>query len=139
MPSSRVIQPQHRFGWVFSNILPGDYKNGERHLRQAFELRKSLGADTADYAESANDLALFCSDSAKLPEGRTLAEQAVAIRSRLLGAADLRVAESFDTLGSIAAHQRDYNLAPAVCGEVGAQRFAYGYCAGLGAIQRSAR
>jgi len=59
----------------------GDYKNGERHLRQAFELRKSLGTGTADYAESANDLALFCRDHAKLPEGRMLAEQAVSIRS----------------------------------------------------------
>jgi len=90
----------------------GDYKNGERHLRQALELRKSIsGADTADYAESANDLALFCRDSGKLPEGRTLAEQAVAIRSRVLGIADLRVAESLDTLGSIAAYQGDYDLA----------------------------
>ena len=90
----------------------GDYKNGERHLRQALELRKStLGTDTADYAESANDLALFCRDSAKLPEGRTLAEQAVSIRSRVLGIADLRVAESLDTLGSIAAYQGDYDLA----------------------------
>lgn len=89
----------------------GDYKNGERHLRQAFELRKSIGVDTADYAESANDLALFCRDSAKLPEGRALAEQAVAIRSRVLGIADLRVAESLDTLGSIAAYQGDYDLA----------------------------
>ena len=89
----------------------GDYNNGERHLRQAFELRKSIGVDTADYAESANDLALFCRDSAKLPEGRTLAEQAVAIRSRVLGSADLRVAESLDTLGSIAAYQGDYDLA----------------------------
>ena len=95
----------------FFEYTSGDYKNGERHLRQALELRKSLGADTADYAESANDLALFCRDSAKLPEGRTLAEQAVAIRSRLLGAADLRVAESIDTLGSIAAYQGDYDLA----------------------------
>ena len=95
----------------FFEYTSGDYKNGERHLRQAFELRKRLGTDTADYAESANDLALFCRDSAKLPEGRTLAEQAVAIRSRLLGAADLRVAESLDTLGSIAAYQGDYDLA----------------------------
>ncbi len=96
----------------FFEYTSGDYKNGERHLRQALELRKStLGAGTADYAESANDLALFCRDSAKLPEGRTLAEQAVAIRLRLLGAADLRVAESLDTLGSIAAYQGDYDLA----------------------------
>ena len=38
----------------------GDYKAGEQHLRQALELRKStLGPDTADYAESANDLKIF--------------------------------------------------------------------------------
>jgi hypothetical protein len=117
MPSSRVIRSQHRSPGFFEYTY-GDYKNGERHLRQAFELRKSLGTDTADYAESANDLALFCRDSAKLPEGRTLAEQTVAIRSRLLGAADLRVAESLDTLGSIAAHQGDYDLAPAVCAKL---------------------
>lgn len=95
----------------FFEYTSGDYKNGERHLRQALELRKSQGADTADYAESANDLALFCRDSAKLPEGRALAEQAVAIRSRVLGATDLLVAESLDTLGSIAAYQGDYDLA----------------------------
>jgi CHAT domain-containing protein/tetratricopeptide (TPR) repeat protein len=96
----------------FFEYTSGDQKSGEQHLRQALELRKStLGAETADYAESANDLALFCRDSAKLPEGRTLAEQAVAIRSRVLGVADLRVAESLDTLGSIAAYQGDYDLA----------------------------
>jgi CHAT domain-containing protein/tetratricopeptide (TPR) repeat protein len=89
----------------------GDYKNGERHLREAFEIRRKMGAGTADFAESANDLALFCRDAAKLPEGRALAEQAVEIRSRLFGATDLRVAESLDTLGSIAAYQGDYDLA----------------------------
>ncbi len=96
----------------FFEYTSGDQKNGEQHLRQALELRKStLGPDTADYAESANDLALFCRDSAKLPEGRALAEQAVAILTRVLGAADLRVAESLDTLGSITAYQGDYDLA----------------------------
>jgi CHAT domain-containing protein len=96
----------------FFEYTSGDQKNGEQHLRQALELRKStLGIDTADYAESANDLALLCRDSEKLSEGRALAEQAVAIRSRLLGATDLRVAESLNTLGSIAALQGDYDLA----------------------------
>ena len=69
----------------FFEYTSGDLKNGEQHLRQAIELRKNeLGAETADFAESANDLALYCRDSAKLPEGRTLAELAVAIRTRVL-------------------------------------------------------
>ena len=96
----------------FFEYTSGDQKDGESHLRQALELRKThLGIDTADYAESANDLALFCRDSAKLPEARTLAEQAVAIRSRVLGASDLRVAESLNTLGSIVALMGEYDLA----------------------------
>ena len=96
----------------FFEYTSGDYRNGERHLRQALELRKTaLGTDTEDYAESANDLALFCRDAAKLPEGRTLAEQAVAIRSRVLGATDLRLAESLNALGSILALQGDSDLA----------------------------
>jgi len=96
----------------FFEYTSGDDKNGEQHLRQALELRKSaLGIDSADYAESANDLALFCRDSQKWPEGRALAEEALAIRSRMWGASDLRVAESLGTLGSIAALQGDYDLA----------------------------
>jgi CHAT domain-containing protein/Tfp pilus assembly protein PilF len=111
----------------------GDYKNGERHLRQALELRKGTqGADTIDYSESANDLALFCRDSANLPEGRALAEEAVAIRSRLLGAADLRVAESLDTLGSIAAYQGDYDFAISRFEEARAIHEAQPDAAGLG-------
>ena len=70
----------------FLEYTSGNLKDGESFLRQALELRKSkLGIDTADYAESANDLALFCRDSGKLPEARVLAEEAVAIRSRVLG------------------------------------------------------
>jgi CHAT domain-containing protein/tetratricopeptide (TPR) repeat protein len=96
----------------FFEYTSGNQKDGESHLRQAIELRKSkLGTETADYAESANDLALFCRDFAKLPEGRDLAGQAVTIRSRLLGPGDLRVAESLDTLGSILALQGEYELA----------------------------
>ena len=96
----------------FFEYTSGDQKDGESHLRQALELRKTdLGIETSDYAESANDLALFCRDSAKLPEARTLAEQAVAIRSRVLGARDLRVAESLNTLGSVVALMGEYDLA----------------------------
>src|SRR5580700_8779243 len=90
MPSSRVIRSQHRSAGVFRIYFRGLQ---ERRATSPPGVRtsQSLGTDTADYAESANDLALYCRDSAKLPEGRTLAEQAVAILSRLLGAADLRV------------------------------------------------
>src|SRR5215472_12256478 len=52
----------------------GDRKEGETLLRQALDLRKTkIGPDTADYAESANDLALFCRDAGKLEEARSLA------------------------------------------------------------------
>jgi tetratricopeptide (TPR) repeat protein len=98
-------------GWAFSNIPSETTRTVSDTSARRSELRKSAGAGTADYAESANDVALFCRDSAKLPEGRALAEEAVAIRSRVLGTADLRVAESLNTLGSIAAYQGDYDLA----------------------------
>jgi CHAT domain-containing protein/lipopolysaccharide biosynthesis regulator YciM len=96
----------------FLEYTSGNLKDGESFLRQALELRKSkLGADTADYAESANDLALFCRDSGRLPEARALAEQAVAIRSRVLGAEHASVAESLNTLGSTYALMGEYEQA----------------------------
>ena len=96
----------------FFEYTSGNLKDGESFLRRALELRKSkLGADTADYAESANDLALLCRDSNKLPEARVLAEQAVRIRSRVLGPQHLRVAESLNTLGSVVALLGEYDLA----------------------------
>ncbi len=89
-----------------------DRQSGESHLRKAFELRKSNpGIESAGYAESANDLALFCRDTEKMPEARGLAEQAVAIRSRLLGPRDPLVAESLNTLASIMALAGEYDLA----------------------------
>jgi tetratricopeptide (TPR) repeat protein len=96
----------------FFEYTAGDRQEGESHLRKALDLRKSkLGNETADYAESANDLALFCRDTDKLAEARDLAEQAVAIRSRQLGARDLHVAESLNTLGSILALAGEYDSA----------------------------
>jgi CHAT domain-containing protein/tetratricopeptide (TPR) repeat protein len=96
----------------FFEYTSGNLKDGESLLRQALELRKSkLGAETADYAESANDLALFYRDSGKLTEARELAEQAVDIRSRVLGPRHLRVAESLNTLGSTYALIGEYDLA----------------------------
>ncbi len=96
----------------FFEFTSGNLKDGESLLRQSLEIRKTkFGVDTADYAESANDLALFCRDSGKLPEARELAEQAVAIRSRALGPGHLRVAESLNTLGSIHALRGEYDPA----------------------------
>jgi CHAT domain-containing protein/tetratricopeptide (TPR) repeat protein len=96
----------------FMEYTSGNLKDGETFLRQALELRKSkLGTETADYAESANDLALFCRDSGKLPEARVLAEEAVAIRLRVLGRQHPRVAESLNTLGSTYALLGEYDLA----------------------------
>ena len=95
----------------FFEYTSGNLKDGESHLRRALELRKQeLGIDTVDYAESANDLALFFRDSDKLSEARVLAEQAVEIQSGLLGAHNSRVAESLNTLGSILALAGDYDL-----------------------------
>ncbi len=96
----------------FIEYTSGNLKDGEAHLRQALELRKTNpGIDSLDYAESANDLALFCRDSNLLQEARRLAEQAIAIRSRILGAKDLRVAEGLNTLASTLAIAGEYDLA----------------------------
>ena len=96
----------------FFEYTAGDRKAGESHLLKGLELRKTqLGIETADYAESANDMALYYRDSDLFAKARDLAEQAVAIRSRVLGARDLRVAESLNTLGSIMALMGDYDLA----------------------------
>ncbi len=96
----------------FFQYTSGDLKTGEAALRQALEIRRSqVGEDTLDYAESANDLALLCRDTDKLSEGRKLAEQSVAIRTRLLGPRDLLVAESLNTLGGIIVFQGEYDLA----------------------------
>jgi CHAT domain-containing protein/tetratricopeptide (TPR) repeat protein len=96
----------------FFEYTSGNLKDGEAHLRQAMEIRKTnFGIESPDYAESANDLALFCRDSNLFPEARMLAEQAVSIRSRVLGAKHLRVAESLNTLASTLALQGEYDLA----------------------------
>jgi len=96
----------------FFQYTAGDMKSGEVSLRQALEIRKTkFGEDTLDYAESANDLALLYRDSDRLAEGQKLAGEAVAIRSRLLGARDPLVAESLNTLGGIDALIGQYDEA----------------------------
>ena len=95
----------------FFEYTAGNLKDAELHLRQAFDLRKNrFGDRSPEYAESANDLALFCRDSGKLPEARTLAEQAVDIRTSLLGSSNLKVAESLNTLASTYGLLGEYDL-----------------------------
>jgi CHAT domain-containing protein/tetratricopeptide (TPR) repeat protein len=94
----------------FFQYTAGDLKTGEASLRHALDIRKTkIGEDTLDYAESANDLALLCRDTDQYPEGRKLAEQAVSIRSRLLGGRDPRVAESLNALGGILVLSGEYD------------------------------
>ena len=96
-----------RLGFLYYNS--GNLKDGETFLRQGLALRREkLGADSADYADSANDLALFCRDTRRFPEAQALAEESVAIRSRVLGANDPVVAETLETLGSIYSGEGEY-------------------------------
>src|SRR4051812_17646079 len=96
----------------FFQYTAGDLKTGEASLREALEIRKTkIGEDTLDYAESANDLALLCRDTDQNSESRKLAEQAVAIRSKLLGARDPLVAESLNTLGGALVFLGEYDQA----------------------------
>lgn len=96
----------------FFQYTSGDLKAGEASLREALAIRKEkIGEDTLDYAESTNDLALLCRDTDQYAEGRKLAEQSVAIRSKLLGARDPLVAESLNTLGGVLVLHGEYDQA----------------------------
>lgn len=99
-----------RLGFLY--YTSGDLKNGESFLRRSLDLRsEKIGPDTADYAESANDLALVLRDTRRLDEARKLAGQSAAIRSRVLGPDHPLVAESLNTLGTVQAFAGQYELA----------------------------
>ncbi len=101
-----------RLGFLYYNS--GNLKDGETFLRQGLDLRREkLGADSADYAESANDLALFLRDTRRFQEAQPLAEEAIAVRSRVLGANDPTVAETLETLGSIFSGEGEYEKSAA--------------------------
>ena len=101
-----------RLGFLYYNS--GNLKDGETFLRQGLALRREkLGADSADYAESANDLALFFRDTRRFPEGQALAEEAVAVRVHVLGANDPLVAETLETLGTIYSGEGEYEKSAA--------------------------
>src|SRR5260370_21183660 len=99
-----------RLGFLYYES--GNLKDGEPLLRQSLELRKTkVDPDTADYAESANDLAIVCRDTARFTEALAFAQEAVAIRSRVLGKTDTRLAESLDTFGTVYSYQGQYEQA----------------------------
>ncbi len=101
-----------RLGFLYYNS--GNLKDGETFLRQSLDLRREkLGPNTDDYAQSANDLALFCRDTRRFPEAQALAEEAVAVRSRILNANDPSLAETLETLGSIYTGEGEYEKSAA--------------------------
>ncbi|HTC32210.1 MAG TPA: CHAT domain-containing tetratricopeptide repeat protein [Bryobacteraceae bacterium] len=101
-----------RIGVVYYNL--GNLKDGEKFLRQSLDLRRErLGADSDDYAQSANDLALLLRDSRRFTDAQPLAEEAVAVRSRLLPN-DPALAETLETLGTIYSGQGEYEKCAAM-------------------------
>lgn len=101
-----------RLGFLYYNT--GNLKDGETLLRKSLELRREkLGAETDDYAQSANDLALFLRDTRRFPEAQPLAEEAVAVRTRILQVNDPSLAETLETLGTIYSGQGKYEQSAA--------------------------
>ncbi len=101
-----------RLGFLYYNS--GNLKDGETFLRQGLDLRREkLGRDSDDYAQSANDLALFLRDTRRFPEAQALAEEAVAVRSRILDPNDPSLAETLETLGSIYTGEGEYEKSAA--------------------------
>ena len=99
-----------RLGFLY--YTSGKLEEGERYLRQSLQAREAaFGADSADYAETANDLAMLLRDLRRMDEAQTMARRAVATRERLLGAEALPLAESLNTLGTVYALGGDYATA----------------------------
>jgi CHAT domain-containing protein/tetratricopeptide (TPR) repeat protein len=90
----------------------GRLPEGEKYLRESLRVRETaFGADSLDYAETANDLAQLLRDLRRMDESKALAERSVTNRTRALGAGDLLVAESLNTQGSVHALAGDYGTA----------------------------
>jgi CHAT domain-containing protein/tetratricopeptide (TPR) repeat protein len=101
-----------RLGFLY--YTSGDLATGEKYLRQSLHVREeAFGPESQEYAETANDLALLLRDVRRMDEARSLAERAVAIRKRLLGENDLRLAESLNSLGTVFGFAGDYATAVA--------------------------
>ncbi|GMU84601.1 MAG: hypothetical protein AMXMBFR47_44700 [Planctomycetota bacterium] len=79
-----------------------DFTESERHLRFAFETRRSiLGAMDLETVRSANDLAETLYWKGEFDEARSLLSDAIAVRARLLPADHPDLAESLNNLGSV--------------------------------------
>src|SRR4051794_25173740 len=99
-----------RLGFLY--YTSGKLEEGERYLRQSLQARESaFGVESADYAETANDLAMLLRDLRRMDEAQAMARRAVATRERLLGADALPLAESLNTLGTVDALGGDYTTA----------------------------
>ena len=99
-----------RLGFLY--YTSGKLEEGERYLRQSLQAREAaFGVESADYAETANDLAMLLRDLRRMDEAQALARRAVATRERLLGADALPLAESLNTLGTVYALGGDYTTA----------------------------
>jgi CHAT domain-containing protein/tetratricopeptide (TPR) repeat protein len=99
-----------RLGFLY--YTSGNLADGETYLRHSLRLRESaFGADSLDYAETANDLAMLLRDLRRMDEARVLAERAVASRERLLGDHTQPLAESLNTLATVYAMSGEYGTA----------------------------
>lgn len=96
----------------FLSYTSGKLPEGEKYLRESLRVRETaFGADSLDYAETANDLAQLLRDLRRMDEAKALAERSVVNRIRALGADDPLVAESLNTQGSVHALAGDYQTA----------------------------
>ena len=89
-----------RLGFLYSTS--GNLVEAEALLRQSLQVREeAFGAESLDYAETANDLARLLRDLRRMEEATSLAEQSVSTRLRVLGENDLSLAESLNTLATV--------------------------------------
>ena len=89
-----------RLGFLYSTS--GNLVEAEALLRQSLQVREeAFGAESLDYAETANDLARLLRDLRRMEEATRLAEQSVSTRLRVLGENDLSLAESLNTLATV--------------------------------------
>lgn len=89
-----------------------DFAESERHLRFAFETRRSiLGALDLETARSGNDLAETLYWKGEFDEARSLLSDVINVRGRLLRADHPDLAESLNNLGSVLKQLGDFPAA----------------------------